>query len=218
MKTCELCKSEAKVYCDSDQASLCWTCDTKVHSANFLVARHSRILLCRVCRSTTPWTAAGQNLGHSAVSICEKCVANDTSDDETEDEDEDEDEDENQVVPGEYTPQTPPPAASSSSSSSGSDDEESTGGSGGFLKRKRGDEDLFEDEVDCLLVKKNIQNQRADFKEANEGNVGILYDFLPLKSEAMGDKLKSKDYRKKISAEIESGTRTVGLDLNSSDL
>ncbi|KAL4347120.1 hypothetical protein GQ457_17G024250 [Hibiscus cannabinus] len=37
MKSCELCMSAATTYCESDQASLCWHCDAKVHGANFLV-------------------------------------------------------------------------------------------------------------------------------------------------------------------------------------
>lgn len=73
MKGCELCGCPARMYCESDQASLCWDCDAKVHGANFLVARHSRSLLCHVCRSPTPWRASGAKLGHT-VSVCERCV------------------------------------------------------------------------------------------------------------------------------------------------
>lgn len=131
MKSCELCKSPAKVYCDSDQARLCWTCDSKVHSANFLVARHSRSLLCRLCQSPTPWNASGEKLGPSAVSICEKCVVRGVSDENdvddeyegdesgenefhvVDDDEEEEEGDKNQVVP---LSNSPPPATSSSSS------------------------------------------------------------------------------------------------------
>ncbi|XP_041009140.1 zinc finger protein CONSTANS-LIKE 4-like isoform X2 [Juglans microcarpa x Juglans regia] len=73
MKNCELCKVPARTYCESDQASLCWNCDAKVHGANFLVARHSRTLLCHSCHSQTPWKASGSKLGHT-VSVCESCV------------------------------------------------------------------------------------------------------------------------------------------------
>ncbi|XP_038703424.1 zinc finger protein CONSTANS-LIKE 2-like [Tripterygium wilfordii] len=134
MKSCELCKSPATNYCESDQASLCWDCDAKVHGANFLVARHSRTLLCHVCQSQTPWKASGARLGNT-VSACERCVDGtnegdeeseagndddfDTEDDDLDqDEEEDDDEDEdgdNQVVPWSSST-TPPPAASSSSS------------------------------------------------------------------------------------------------------
>ncbi|PIN04316.1 hypothetical protein CDL12_23149 [Handroanthus impetiginosus] len=95
MKRCELCKGKARMHCESDQASLCWDCDAKVHSANFLVARHLRILLCHVCQSRTPWTASGTKLG-PAFSFCEQC---------------EEVVEDNQVVPW-----SPPPAESSSSS------------------------------------------------------------------------------------------------------
>ncbi|KAK9119348.1 hypothetical protein Scep_017441 [Stephania cephalantha] len=53
---------------ESDQASLCWDCDSKVHCANFLVARHSTSLLCHSCQST------GVKLGPTAVSVCERCM------------------------------------------------------------------------------------------------------------------------------------------------
>ncbi|KAL9289887.1 hypothetical protein ACSQ67_024352 [Phaseolus vulgaris] len=59
--------------CDSDQAKLCWDCDEKVHSANFLVAKHSRVLLCRLCHSPTPWTASGTKLTPT-VSFCHRCI------------------------------------------------------------------------------------------------------------------------------------------------
>ncbi|KAK1584115.1 hypothetical protein Q3G72_029909 [Acer saccharum] len=74
MKKCELCDRTARMYCESDQASLCWDCDEKVHRANFLVAKHSRSLLCHVCQSVTPWKASGAKLGPT-VSVCEACVA-----------------------------------------------------------------------------------------------------------------------------------------------
>ncbi|KAG6404855.1 hypothetical protein SASPL_132432 [Salvia splendens] len=72
-KSCELCKQTARIHCESDQASLCWDCDGKVHSANFLVARHSRNLLCRVCQSPTPWAAAGSRL-EATYSACRRCA------------------------------------------------------------------------------------------------------------------------------------------------
>lgn len=73
MKECELCSSPARMYCESDQANLCWACDEKVHCANFLVARHSRRLLCHICQSPTPWTASGFKLGDT-VSVCDACT------------------------------------------------------------------------------------------------------------------------------------------------
>ena len=137
MKRCELCDSLAKMYCESDQASLCWDCDANVHSANFLVAKHSRTLLCHVCQSLTPWTGTGPKLGPT-LSVCDNCVSNsscreersteddkdvDNDDDDDDDREDDsgednengdggndhgsEDDEENQVVPWSSTP--PPP-------------------------------------------------------------------------------------------------------------
>jgi hypothetical protein len=62
------------MFCESDQASLCWDCDEKVHSANFLVAKHCRTLLCQVCQSPTPWKSSGSKLAPT-VSVCESCFA-----------------------------------------------------------------------------------------------------------------------------------------------
>ncbi|KAK2996374.1 hypothetical protein RJ639_025498 [Escallonia herrerae] len=145
MKRCELCKSPARIYCESDAASLCWGCDAKVHSANFLVARHARTLLCHVCQAPTAWSAAGQKLGRT-VSVCERCVCVrggikngvadeesqggnddgiDADDDYDEEEDEDDDSGESDVDEEEddgenqvvpWSSTTPPPAESSSSS------------------------------------------------------------------------------------------------------
>nr|GMC83795.1 zinc finger protein CONSTANS-LIKE 2-like [Ipomoea batatas] len=78
MKKCELCKSAARVFCDSDQANLCWECDARVHSANFLVAKHSRTLLCQACQSQTPWTGSGPKLGPT-VSVCQACFGRNSS-------------------------------------------------------------------------------------------------------------------------------------------
>ncbi|KAL8112922.1 hypothetical protein AgCh_020292 [Apium graveolens] len=135
MKKCELCSSIARMFCESDQASLCWSCDAKVHSANFLVAKHSRTLLCQTCQSLTPWTGSGPKLGHT-LSVCESCCVHgdsthnnhvDDDDDEEDEEDENEEDDdtdeeqeeddgENQVVPLSSSSLAPPQITSSSSS------------------------------------------------------------------------------------------------------
>ncbi|XAR66362.1 hypothetical protein NMG60_11012571 [Bertholletia excelsa] len=148
MKKCELCNYVARMYCESDRAILCWDCDAKVHAANFLVAKHTRTLLCHACQAPTPWKGSGAKLAHT-VSVCEGCVRrSDTTstihhgddgdletDSESQEEEEEEEEEEgegeegdgnssddgdNQVVPLFYN--TVPPRASSSSSS-----EESSG-------------------------------------------------------------------------------------------
>ncbi|PIA45825.1 hypothetical protein AQUCO_01600219v1 [Aquilegia coerulea] len=139
-KECELCSLPAKTYCESDEASLCWNCDWKIHSANFLVAKHERSLLCHICSFPTQWKSSGSKLG-STLSICEKCVKNnckrrslvvhqqqqdesegdneDTTDDEEEDSEDEEDEDaDNQVVPWNSTDQTSSSSCSNSEKSS----------------------------------------------------------------------------------------------------
>ncbi|XAR53699.1 hypothetical protein NMG60_11022350 [Bertholletia excelsa] len=112
MRKCELCNSVARMYCDSDRASLCWDCDARVHAANFLVAKHSRTLLCHVCQAPTPWTGSGPKLGPT-VSVCENCIhasngennggeevdVDSNSEDDGDGGDGDEDDGDNQVVP-----------------------------------------------------------------------------------------------------------------------
>lgn len=73
MKICELCKNPARTRCQPEEVNLCWACDARVHSANFLAARHLRILLCNVCQSPSPWKASGAKLGPT-VSVCEGCA------------------------------------------------------------------------------------------------------------------------------------------------
>ncbi|KAG9139914.1 hypothetical protein Leryth_024279 [Lithospermum erythrorhizon] len=82
---CELCNKKARLHCESDEATLCWECDEKVHGANFLVAKHCRSLLCHVCQTPTPWKASGQKL-FPTISICEKC--NDNKNSRTEEDEE----------------------------------------------------------------------------------------------------------------------------------
>ncbi|KAK8954458.1 putative zinc finger protein CONSTANS-LIKE 11 [Platanthera zijinensis] len=127
MKGCDLCDRAASIFCESDQANLCWECDAQVHGANFLVARHTRVLLCRRCQAQTPWKASGQMLS-PIFSSCEICVAistaapdsveeanrimddfNDTEDDDESDavEEAAEEEGDYQVVPATLTPPLP---------------------------------------------------------------------------------------------------------------
>ncbi|CAA7049173.1 unnamed protein product [Microthlaspi erraticum] len=160
---CELCGGVARMFCESDEASLCWDCDGKVHGANFLVAKHTRCLLCSACQSPTPWKASGLRLCPT-VSICESCVARKNSrnqaeslsreingreeddgaesydeDEESDEEDEDEEEEaENQVVPWDAAAkQEQPPVVSSSSSVSGGEEASSSGDGGLVGKRTR---------------------------------------------------------------------------------
>ncbi|GMI63689.1 hypothetical protein HRI_000038200 [Hibiscus trionum] len=170
MKKCEVCGKLARMHCESDEANLCWDCDLKVHGANFLVAKHSRSLLCHVCQNPTPWLASGRNLG-SAVTVCDSCVGNSNNEPQVmaeessegeygeEEEDEDYDEDEaveeeevedadNQVVPWSGDSSSismSKPVASLERSSEG------VGVSGGFgLKRMRENQSFCsDDEIGC---------------------------------------------------------------------
>lgn len=69
---CELCKGEAAVCCPSDSAFLCWSCDAKVHQANFLVARHVRFTICCECRSVTGNHVSGYG-GRPFSDRCRSC-------------------------------------------------------------------------------------------------------------------------------------------------
>ncbi|KAL8043621.1 hypothetical protein ABFX02_09G128027 [Erythranthe guttata] len=76
---CELCSGEAAVFCSADNAHLCWSCDARVHSANFLVARHVRQFLCSACNNLTGHSISG--VGFDLVpAICSSCpTADDVS-------------------------------------------------------------------------------------------------------------------------------------------
>lgn len=57
------------VYCRSDAACLCLSCDRNVHSANILSKRHSRTLLCERCNSQP----ASVRCAEERVSLCQNC-------------------------------------------------------------------------------------------------------------------------------------------------
>ncbi|XWS51988.1 hypothetical protein CRYUN_Cryun11dG0029000 [Craigia yunnanensis] len=125
---CELCGGLARMHCESDQANLCWDCDVKVHGANFLVAKHSRTLLCHVCQNPTPWLA-------SESSEDEYEEEDDEKEEEGEEEEDEVEDGENQVVPwsrdsSSFSISKPVASLDSLSSNEG-------GGGGGGLKRMR---------------------------------------------------------------------------------
>lgn len=69
---CELCSLPANLLCPSDDACLCWLCDSLVHGANFLVARHRRAFLCCSCSSPTPCFKSGLRLP-AETHFCPRC-------------------------------------------------------------------------------------------------------------------------------------------------
>ncbi|AQL03224.1 Zinc finger protein CONSTANS-LIKE 9 [Zea mays] len=67
---CDFCgEHRSMVYCRSDAASLCLSCDRNVHSANALSRRHTRTLLCDRCASQP---AMVRCLAENA-SLCQNC-------------------------------------------------------------------------------------------------------------------------------------------------
>lgn len=57
------------VYCRSDAACLCLSCDRNVHSANILSKRHSRTLLCERCNSQPALVRCAEE----RISLCQNC-------------------------------------------------------------------------------------------------------------------------------------------------
>jgi len=67
---CDFCgKQRSMIYCRSDAASLCLSCDRNVHSANALSRRHTRTLLCdRCCSQPAAVRCIEEN-----TSLCQNC-------------------------------------------------------------------------------------------------------------------------------------------------
>ncbi|KAG2713882.1 hypothetical protein I3843_04G186800 [Carya illinoinensis] len=67
---CDFCGDhKSMVYCRSDAACLCLSCDRSVHSANALSKRHSRTLLCERCNSQPALVRYAQEM----ISLCQNC-------------------------------------------------------------------------------------------------------------------------------------------------
>ncbi|KAF6155638.1 hypothetical protein GIB67_034733 [Kingdonia uniflora] len=71
-RVCELCNGEASLYCISDSAFLCGKCDSRVHNANFLVARHVRRTICSMCNIFDGNLISGVG-SQSLRPICRSC-------------------------------------------------------------------------------------------------------------------------------------------------
>ncbi|CAI0459435.1 unnamed protein product [Linum tenue] len=63
------CEQRSMVYCRSDAACLCLSCDRNVHAANALSKRHSRTLLCERCSSQPALVRCAEE----KVSLCQNC-------------------------------------------------------------------------------------------------------------------------------------------------
>ncbi|CAI9089792.1 OLC1v1024428C2 [Oldenlandia corymbosa var. corymbosa] len=67
---CDFCAEQRSVvYCRSDAASLCLSCDRNVHSANALSRRHSRTLVCERCNSQPAFVRCIEE----KISLCPNC-------------------------------------------------------------------------------------------------------------------------------------------------
>ncbi|CAH9072868.1 unnamed protein product [Cuscuta epithymum] len=67
---CEFCGEERSiVYCQSDTACLCLSCDQNVHSANALSRRHLRTLVCERCNGQPAFVRCMEE----GVCLCESC-------------------------------------------------------------------------------------------------------------------------------------------------
>lgn len=67
---CDFCGDQRSiVYCRSDAASLCFSCDRNVHSANALSQRHQRTLLCDRCNSQPAIVRCAEE----KISLCQSC-------------------------------------------------------------------------------------------------------------------------------------------------
>ncbi|KAJ8748176.1 hypothetical protein K2173_000584 [Erythroxylum novogranatense] len=67
---CDFCGDQrSMVYCRSDAACLCLSCDRNVHSANALSKRHSRTLVCERCNSQPAFVRCAEE----RISLCQNC-------------------------------------------------------------------------------------------------------------------------------------------------
>ncbi|KAG4966328.1 hypothetical protein JHK85_041303 [Glycine max] len=67
---CDFCGDQRSlVYCRSDAACLCLSCDRNVHSANALSRRHSRTLVCERCNSQPAFVRCVDE----KISLCQNC-------------------------------------------------------------------------------------------------------------------------------------------------
>ncbi|XP_076894475.1 zinc finger protein CONSTANS-LIKE 10-like isoform X1 [Bidens hawaiensis] len=68
--SCDYCReARSMVYCRSDEAYLCLSCDRNVHSANALSKRHSRTLVCDKCNSQPAFVRCVEE----QLSFCQNC-------------------------------------------------------------------------------------------------------------------------------------------------
>jgi hypothetical protein len=70
IKLCDSCKSvKATLFCRSDSAFLCITCDSNIHAATKLASRHHRVSLCEVCEQAPAHVTCKAD----AAALCVSC-------------------------------------------------------------------------------------------------------------------------------------------------
>lgn len=74
-KVCEFCSaSRSVVQCKADAAHLCLSCDAKIHSANTIVYRHHRTVLCDSCNYLSAYVQCLDHDGdHRIRLMCHFC-------------------------------------------------------------------------------------------------------------------------------------------------
>ncbi|GAV60684.1 zf-B_box domain-containing protein [Cephalotus follicularis] len=77
---CNVCEvAEANVLCCADEAALCWACDVKVHAANKLASKHTRVPLSTSSSSQIPKCDICQEIAgfffclEDRALLCRKC-------------------------------------------------------------------------------------------------------------------------------------------------
>ncbi|KAL8469266.1 hypothetical protein ACS0TY_032187 [Phlomoides rotata] len=69
-RLCDFCgEQRSMIYCRSDAACLCLSCDRNIHSANALSKRHLRSLVCERCHSQPSVVRCTEE----KISICQNC-------------------------------------------------------------------------------------------------------------------------------------------------
>ncbi|XP_061992957.1 putative zinc finger protein At1g68190 [Rosa rugosa] len=73
-KICEFClASRPVVHCKADAAHLCVSCDAKIHSANAIVNRHHRTVLCDSCNYLSAYVQCLDHNDHRIRLMCHFC-------------------------------------------------------------------------------------------------------------------------------------------------
>ncbi|KAL0284558.1 UNVERIFIED_CONTAM: hypothetical protein Sangu_2820100 [Sesamum angustifolium] len=187
-KGCELCSNPARMFCESDQASLCWDCDEKAAGLKL----GPTVSVCQACAEDGETRGASSSRRESGDDFDSQesdsddgeyySDSDDYSDDDDDEEEEEMEEDgENQVVPWSASSSNSPPPATTASSSS-SEEEENVS----FSSSKRTRDYLFESEdEDGCCSSQNLDSvlgsSELSFQESHENCSSSLSLLRPSK-------------------------------------